>query len=134
VLLRGPSGAGKSDLALRLIDGGAVLVSDDQVALHDAGHALLASPPTRIAGMIEVRGLGIATMAHVTEIPLSLVVDLISSEAVERMPDSATTDLMGHHIRWIALSAFDGSTPAKVRLASAQATASSAGVSRAAAP
>jgi len=45
ILLRGPSGAGKSDLALRLIDRGAVLVSDDQTLVWAAGGRLLAAPP-----------------------------------------------------------------------------------------
>ncbi|TMJ62451.1 MAG: serine/threonine protein kinase [Alphaproteobacteria bacterium] len=54
VLLRGPSGAGKSDLALRLIDGGARLVADDQVELRRAGERVLVTAPAAIAGLIEV--------------------------------------------------------------------------------
>ena len=61
VLLRGASGAGKSDLTLRLIDEGAQLVADDQVELTaDAnGRMLIAAAPEAIAGMLEVRGIGI---------------------------------------------------------------------------
>ncbi len=57
-LLRGPSGSGKSDLALRLIDGGAKLVADDQVVLTRRGAVLWAAPPTALADRIEVRGVG----------------------------------------------------------------------------
>jgi HPr kinase/phosphorylase len=59
VLLLGDSGAGKSDLALRLIHEGATLVADDRVVLGLKGGKLTASAPTTIAGLIEVRGLGI---------------------------------------------------------------------------
>ncbi|RMF16145.1 MAG: serine kinase, partial [Alphaproteobacteria bacterium] len=61
ILLRGPSGAGKSALALRLIEAGALLVADDYVVLdaQSTPDRLLAAPPPRIAGLIEVRGLGL---------------------------------------------------------------------------
>ena len=59
MLLRGPPGAGKSDLALRLIDGGARLVADDQALLRRADNQVLARAPAAIAGLIEVRGVGI---------------------------------------------------------------------------
>ncbi|WP_040850329.1 HPr kinase/phosphorylase, partial [Nitrospirillum viridazoti] len=61
VLLRGASGSGKSDLALRLVDAGALLVADDQVALaaDPTATLLTATAPERLAGLIEVRGLGI---------------------------------------------------------------------------
>ena len=59
VLLRGPSGSGKSDLALRLIDAGARLVADDQSELSRRGDVLMVRAPATIAGLIEVRGLGI---------------------------------------------------------------------------
>src|SRR5262249_10210087 len=64
VLLRGPSGAGKSDLALRLIDRGARLIADDQTHLARKGRALVATAPPAIAGMIEVRGIGIVKLGR----------------------------------------------------------------------
>ena len=64
VLLIGPPGSGKSDLALRLIDRGALLIADDQVALTEVDGVLHASAPAATAGLIEVRGLGIAAVAH----------------------------------------------------------------------
>src|SRR5205823_6262581 len=59
VLLRGQSGAGKSDLALRLIDAGASLVTDDQSVLSRRGDAIIVRAPGRISGLMEVRGIGI---------------------------------------------------------------------------
>ena len=90
VLLRGPPGAGKSDLALRLIEAGAILVADDQVALTSSGGTLFAEPPARIAGLLEVRGIGIVSMDYVPQCPVDLVIDLAEPQAIERMPEAAT--------------------------------------------
>lgn len=120
VLFRGCSGAGKSDLALRLIDRGGVLVSDDQVEVSDSPEGPVASPPKNIAGKIEVRGLGIVSMSYRGRCPLFLVVDLVDHEDIERLPKETTTDLMGYKIRWLVLHAFDGSAPIKVQMALAE--------------
>ena len=116
VLLRGAPGAGKSDLALRLIEGGAQLVADDQAALTCTGGALLAAPPARIAGLLEVRGIGVVSMDFLHQCPVHLVVDLVQPESVERMPEAATVDLCGHRISHVMLAPFEASTPAKIRL------------------
>jgi serine kinase of HPr protein (carbohydrate metabolism regulator) len=86
VLIIGPSGSGKSDLALRLIDRGAALVSDDRciVAADDSGMVRV-SPPATLAGRIEVRGIGIVTMPYVADVVLALVVSL--EDDPPRMPD-----------------------------------------------
>ncbi|MEC8584968.1 MAG: HPr kinase/phosphatase C-terminal domain-containing protein, partial [Pseudomonadota bacterium] len=59
VLLRGPSGGGKSDLALRLIDGGATLVGDDQLELSRVQDRVVARAPGPLQGQLEIRGIGI---------------------------------------------------------------------------
>jgi serine kinase of HPr protein (carbohydrate metabolism regulator) len=117
VLLRGPSGSGKSDLALRLIDAGARLVADDQTELVRAGGMILARPPAAIAGLIEVRGIGIARMEPIMEAPLALLVDLVEREAVERLPPQRTERMLGIDLPLIALAPFDTSAPVKLRLA-----------------
>ena len=117
VLLRGAPGSGKSDLALRLIEEGARLVADDQVALTSSGGRLLAAPPAPIAGLLEVRGIGIVSMAYTAQCPVDLVVDLVAPDAVERMPEPATVDISGHWVRRVSLAPFEASAPAKVRLA-----------------
>ena len=119
----GTPGAGKSDLALRLIEGGATLVADDQVALTSSGEILLAAPPARIAGLLEVRGIGIVSMDFVTQCPVHLVVDLVQPDTVERMPEAATVDLCGHRIAHVLLAPFEASAPVKVRLALSRAVA-----------
>jgi HPr kinase/phosphorylase len=117
VLLRGPSGSGKSDLALRLIDSGARLVADDQVLLQPRHGRLFASAPAAIAGRMEVRGLGIMAQPHLAEAPLALVVDLVPPEAVERLPEPATVELVGISLPLIKLAPFEASVVAKLRLA-----------------
>ena len=121
VLLRGPSGSGKSDLALRLIDGGARLVADDGVELRRQGERLLARlPPTApdsVRGRIEVRGLGILPAPAVAEAPLDLVIDLVAADAVERLPEPMTAELLGVALPLLRLCAQEPSAAAKVRLA-----------------
>jgi serine kinase of HPr protein (carbohydrate metabolism regulator) len=115
VLIRGPSGSGKSDLALRLIDRGAVLISDDYTALELRGGALLASPPDRIAGKIEVRGVGIVERAFAAAVPVALAIDL--ARHPERMPEPAAIEIAGIAIPSIGLSALEASAPIKVEAA-----------------
>lgn len=76
LLIEGPPGSGKSSLALALIDRGAVLVGDDGVELAARGGRLFASPPPRIAGLIEVRNLGLVTLPTAAGVPLTLVLRL----------------------------------------------------------
>lgn len=61
VLIEGPPGCGKSSLALALMDRGAVLVGDDGVMLEMREGRLWALPPARIAGLLEVRNVGVIT-------------------------------------------------------------------------
>ena len=72
VLIAGRSGAGKSDLALRLIDRGALLVSDDYTFVRRAQSQALASAPARIAGRIELRGVGIVELETAQDVPVAL--------------------------------------------------------------
>ena len=122
VLIRGPSGSGKSDLALRLIDRGAMLVADDQTQLSAENGRLFASSPATIAGIMEVRGLGIVRVPHRDRAPVALVVDLIAAKDVERLPEPAMAGFLGVSVPRVALAAFESSTPAKVRLAVGVAT------------
>jgi serine kinase of HPr protein (carbohydrate metabolism regulator) len=126
VLLIGPSGCGKSDLALRLIDGGARLIADDRVELTRVEHQIRCqapqSIPAALKGRIEVRGVGIMPVAAVEgAVPLGWYVELIrlgaSPDTVERLPAAEHKTLLGHDIPLLRLSAFEASTPAKLRLA-----------------
>jgi serine kinase of HPr protein (carbohydrate metabolism regulator) len=115
VLITGPSGAGKSDLALRLIDRGGMLVSDDQVSLSLVGGVVQAEAPATIAGKIEVRGLGVAAMAYRSPMPVALLIEL--APLVERMPEDAWRAVCGVDLPLVGLSAFEISAPIKAELA-----------------
>lgn len=117
ILLRGPSGSGKSDLALRLIDAGASLVSDDYVSLRGGDGGLEASAPEAIRGVMEVRGLGLVALDHARSSIIGLVVDLVDRTAVPRLPESDQTELDGITVDRIRLAPFEASAAAKVRLA-----------------
>jgi serine kinase of HPr protein (carbohydrate metabolism regulator) len=114
VLIEGPSGSGKSDLALRLLDRGAALVADDQVHVARDGGAVRLACPERIAGLIEVRGLGILRVKPAAEAPLALCVTL-GEEA--RLPEPATRDVLGTDVRAVTLDPRAPSAPIKVELA-----------------
>ena len=115
LLLLGPSGAGKSDLALRLIDRGAQLVSDDQTTISRTGTFLRASAPPAIAGRIEVRGIGIVTLPYATDIPVALAIALTGS--VERYPMLALTlPVAGVELPLMRLSPFEASAPIKAEM------------------
>ena len=92
VLIRGPSGSGKSRLAFELILAGrtgqiapAVLVGDDRVHLSVDGDRLVVRPAPQLAGLIEIRGLGIRRCAFTETAVVGLVVDLAAPDA-ERLP------------------------------------------------
>src|SRR5437868_12276411 len=84
VLITGPSGSGKSDLALRLLDRGFTLVSDDQPIVKRDGDRLIASAPAHIAGKLEIRGIGIVDMQTLPEVPVALIVELTTH--IQRLP------------------------------------------------
>ena len=86
MLLLGPPGSGKSDLLLRLLDRGFELVADDQVRLD----GLTASPPPPLAGLLEVRGLGLLRLPFAPAAKLALAVVL---QRGERLPAPARYEL-----------------------------------------
>lgn len=115
VLITGDPGAGKSDLALRLIDRGAVLVSDDQVLLSVEAGQLLAAAPDTIAGKIEVRGIGIVPITFCSPMPVALLIELVSPP--KRMPEQRCHALCGVDVPVAALDPFEASAPLKAELA-----------------
>ncbi|WP_439579379.1 HPr kinase/phosphorylase [Elioraea sp.] len=117
VLLRGTPGSGKSDLALRLVDAGFQLVADDRVDLAAGNGAVIASPPTALAGLIEVRGLGILDLRVHVAARLGLLADLAPAGAIERLPEPATEDLLGVPLPVIRIDPAAASAVARVRAA-----------------
>jgi serine kinase of HPr protein (carbohydrate metabolism regulator) len=116
VVISGPSGSGKSDLALRLIDRGFTLVSDDQTIVHKDGNRLLASAPPTIHGRMEIRGIGIVEMESVGDVPIALFVELTSD--IQRIPDDGRDRLiLDRKIPLISVDAMTASAAAKVAVA-----------------
>jgi serine kinase of HPr protein (carbohydrate metabolism regulator) len=116
VLITGPSGSGKSDLALRLLDRGFTLVSDDQTVVKKDGNRLLASAPPTIAGKLEIRGMGIVEMDRVDNVPVALIAELTGD--IQRLPDdSRERPILGVRLPLITIDAMTASASAKVSLA-----------------
>lgn len=127
VLILGPSGSGKSDVSLRLIDQPgrgtgletltARLVADDQVVITRRGDHLFAAPPARLAGLIEVRGIGIVPVDHAPEAEVGLAVRLADASDIERLPaeDGSQIVLLGVAVPEIAVDAAAASAPARIR-------------------
>jgi len=126
VLLLGDSGKGKSDLALRLIERGAKLVSDDRTELFARDGTLFARAPVRLSGLMEVRGLGIVALPFAAEARVALAVEMIEQGYLPRMPQAETFMLPPElalpnsaqpPLVWLA--PLEASAPAKVALAAA---------------
>ena len=115
-LLLGPSGSGKSDLALRLIDVGAVLVADDQVALTVRGGVLVASAPPLLPSLLEVRGVGLVPMPRRAEVAVAAAFALRPGGHPERLPEPAFWRHAGVAVPLYTLDPVAASAAARVRL------------------
>ena len=111
VLITGPSGSGKSDLALRLLDRGFKLISDDRTLIRKDGERLMASAPPTIAGKLEIRGIGIVEVEHTDDVPVALLVELTSD--IQRLPDeNRERPILGVGLPLITIDAMTASAPA----------------------
>ena len=114
VLLLGPSGAGKSDLALRLVAAGWRLVADDRVVVTPEGGRIIASAPPRLAGLLEVRGVGIVP-EPTAPAPVALALDLAAT--ADRLPDADLLVLAGLTVPRLAFDPFGESAPQRAERA-----------------
>ena len=115
ILIRGKSGSGKSDLALRLIDSGATLVSDDLTICKKIGDYLYLYSHPKTKGLLEVRELGIMTVPYVENVRLFLVVELVEEE-FERMPGMMSCSILGIKLPKIKIFGKNSSAVAKIKI------------------
>ena len=116
VLIMGESGSGKSDLALRLIDRGAILISDDVVFLETRDNAPILTVAPNIAGKIEVRGVGISNVDFIASAPLRLVIEFV--DAPDRLPEDIARTTIGDYVVPVSkLNPFEQSSAIKVEYA-----------------
>jgi len=116
ILITGVSGSGKSDLALRLIDRGFTLISDDQTLVRRDGDRLIASAPPTIRGKLEIRGIGIIEVETANDVPVALLVELTGD--IQRLPDdSRERPILGINLPLVTIDATTASAAAKVVLA-----------------
>ena len=115
VLILGDSGSGKSDLALRLIDNGATLISDDiSICRKNSNNIYLYCPP-EIKGLLEVREIGIITVPFVERVKLRLVVNLKSNNN-ERFPKDSFFRILGIKVPIINIEGKNSSAVAKIKV------------------
>ena len=116
VLLTGKSASGKSDLALRLIENKkAKLVADDAVEVYVQNNKLSGCAPKSLAGMLEVRNVGIVRYPHLNNANIDMVVELKESpEEISRMPSIQKEFILGLEINKIDLYAKENSAPDKI--------------------
>ena len=116
VLLLGKSGSGKSDLALRLIENNkAVLIADDVVKVVRRGQKLYAEYVQNIAGLLEVRGVGLVRYPYIDCAEVKICVNLSDDiTKIERLPEKQTGTILGLEIAQIDLYAKENSAPAKI--------------------
>lgn len=117
-LISGPSGVGKSDLILRCLGEGFRLVADDRCRLIRVGDHLFGAPPAPLAGLLEVRGLGVVTKPHRLLAPVDLlVVCLREPERPERIPEVQLEVLLGVPTPRLSLNPLEASAPSKLKFA-----------------
>lgn len=122
ILILGKSGSGKSELALRLIAEGASLVADDRVELFVRKGKLFARAPKTLAGLIEIRGVGIIKLPRKKDAQIALVVNLTNTK-IARLPQRVTykPPLKVSQNNWPPMIALKPDTAAPAKIAAAAA-------------
>jgi serine kinase of HPr protein (carbohydrate metabolism regulator) len=115
-LIEGPSGSGKSDLALRCLEAGFRLVADDRVLLWTSGGRLYGRAAETLAGLIEMRGLGVLPEPQLAFSAVALIVR--AGSEIERVPpENQAETRLGVTIPALDLAFLEDSAPAKLRRA-----------------
>ena len=117
ILIKGPSGSGKTDLALRLIESGGKLISDDQVIIKKKAKRLFLSSPKKLNGLMQLSGIGIVKADYVQNIPLELVVKLQPYKNLDPFPINKEEIIKDLSIPALNLYSFAVSATAKIKVA-----------------
>ena len=115
ILFFGESGSGKSDFAYQLIQkfpSSVSLISDDRVDIYHKDKKIFLSPPSQIAGLLEVRGVGIITFPFMANIELTLCVNLRTN--YPRLPVNKYKEIAGKQIPLYTLNPFELTAPFKL--------------------
>ena len=115
ILIRGQSGSGKYEIALRLIDSGATLISDELTICKKFGDYLYLCPHSKTKGLLEVREIGIMTVPYIENIKLTLVVELVE-EKFERIPEMMSCSILGIKFPKIKIFGKSSSAVAKIKI------------------
>lgn len=115
ILIIGDSGSGKSDLALRLIDSGATLISDDVTICEKKKNLIYLSAPSETKGLLEVREVGIITVPFVEGIILRMIVKL-EDGGLERIPKKNNYKIFGQKIPMLTINGKNSSSVVKVKV------------------
>ena len=113
-LVVGEAGAGKSDLMMRALGSGFRLAADDRVLVWRSGGAVYGRAPDPLAGLIELRGVGVVQEPAVPLAEIGLIVRCQPSQGIDRLPDAEFEDLAGVAVPRLRLCALEASAPAKL--------------------
>ncbi len=116
-LIQGASGQGKSDLMLRTLDAGWSMVADDRVLVWASGGRLFGRAPDALAGLMEIRGLGVMPFPALRFCEIGLSAACLPAARIERMPEPETLTIVGVALRHIRVAALEASAPAKLAYA-----------------
>ncbi|MEW6598347.1 MAG: HPr kinase/phosphatase C-terminal domain-containing protein [Pseudomonadota bacterium] len=119
VLLRGASGVGKSELALRCLDRGWRLAADDRVVTWISAGRLFGRAPSPLLGLMEVRGIGVASICDPPDaVHIALVIDLVdTAQGIERYPEWRQTEILDITCPCVSLYGREVAAPDKVQFA-----------------
>jgi serine kinase of HPr protein (carbohydrate metabolism regulator) len=117
ILIKGPSGSGKTDLALRLIESGGKLISDDQVIIKRKAERLFLSSTKELNGLMQLSGIGIVKVDCVQNIPLELVVKLQPCNFLDPFPIKREEFIKDFSIPALNLYSFAVSATSKIKIA-----------------
>jgi serine kinase of HPr protein (carbohydrate metabolism regulator) len=115
-LIEGASGVGKSDLALRALDSGFRLAADDRAVVFASGGRLYGKAPDSLAGLLEVRGLGVTVQPAIGLCQIVMVLRCVDApDQVERMPEPRLEALAGVNVPVFDLWPREPAAPVKIR-------------------